>query len=260
MESNKGSQVMWWKQLTTLTRRSFVNMSRDVGYYWMRVVIYIVVSLCVGSIYHDVGRSYTAILARAACGGFVSGFMTFMSIGGFPSFMEELKVFYRERQNGHYGVAVYILSNYLSSFPFLVGVATCSGAIVYYMVKFRKGFEHFAYFTISLYAGVGVIESLMMIVAALVPNFMMGVITGAGVIVIFLPLERRVSYVASFFFFTIFIHWFSFFQGLMMMTAGFFRLLPDLPKPVWRYPVSYISYGSWALQVISLSSFLDVIH
>lgn len=46
----------------------------------------------------------------------------------------------------------------------------------------------------------------------------------------------------------------------MMMTAGFFRLLPDLPKPVWRYPVSYISYGSWALQVISLSSFLDVIH
>lgn len=35
----------------------------------------------------------------------------------------------------------------------------------------------------------------------------------------------------------------------MMMTSGFFRLLSDLPKPFWRYPVSYISYGAWGLQV-----------
>lgn len=37
-----------------------------------------------------------------------------------------------------------------------------------------------------------------------------------------------------------------------MMTSGFFRLLPDIPKPVWRYPISYINYGAWALQVTSL--------
>ena len=35
----------------------------------------------------------------------------------------------------------------------------------------------------------------------------------------------------------------------MMMTSGFFRLLPDIPKPVWRYPISYINYGAWGLQV-----------
>lgn len=35
----------------------------------------------------------------------------------------------------------------------------------------------------------------------------------------------------------------------MMMTAGYFRPLPDLPKPFWRYPVSYINYSAWALQV-----------
>lgn len=38
-------------------------------------------------------------------------------------------------------------------------------------------------------------------------------------------------------------------KGIIMMTSGFFRLLPDLPKIFWRYPVSYISYGSWAIQV-----------
>ncbi|XP_042375083.1 ABC transporter G family member 12-like [Zingiber officinale] len=218
VQSDKGSQATWWKQLTILTKRSSVNMTRDIGYYWLRIIIYMVVSVCVGTIFFNVGTSYRAILARASCGGFVSGFLTFMSIGGFPSFIEEMKVFEHERRNGHYGVAVFILSNFLSSAPFLVAIALASGSITFYMVKFRKGFSHFAYYTISLYGGIADIESLMMIVASLVPNYLMGIITGAGLI------------------------------GIMMMTAGFFRLLPELPKIFWRYPVSLLSYGSWALQ------------
>lgn len=46
----------------------------------------------------------------------------------------------------------------------------------------------------------------------------------------------------------------------MMLTAGFFRLLPDLPKPIWRYPLSYISYGSWALQVTTSCMLLAFNH
>ncbi|CAA3028251.1 ABC transporter G family member 15-like [Olea europaea subsp. europaea] len=214
----KGSQARWWMQLSTLTRRSFLNMSRDVGYYWSRIVIYIVVALCVGTLFYDVGTSYTAILARGACGGFVTGFMTFMSIGGFPSFIEEMKVFYRERRNGYYGVAVFILSNFLSSFPFLVAVSVATGTITFYMVKFRTEFSHYIFFCLNIFGCIAMVESVMMIVAALVPNFLMGIIAGAGVL------------------------------GIMMMTAGFFRLLDDLPKIFWRYPVSLIGYGAWALQ------------
>lgn len=92
IEAQTGSQATWWKQLKTLTRRSFVNMSRDVGYYWIRIITYIVVSICVGTIYYDIGLGYSSILARGACGGFITGFMTFMSIGGFPNFIEEMKV------------------------------------------------------------------------------------------------------------------------------------------------------------------------
>lgn len=73
-----------------------MNMCRDVGYYWLRIIIYIIVSICVGTVYFDVGYSYTSILARGACGAFISGFMTFMSIGGFPSFIEEMKVMYTQ--------------------------------------------------------------------------------------------------------------------------------------------------------------------
>ncbi|XP_065867290.1 ABC transporter G family member 15-like [Euphorbia lathyris] len=228
LDVRSGSKASWWKQLTTLTKRSFLNMSRDVGYYWARIVIYILVSICVGTIYHDVGFGYTAILARVACGGFITGFMTFMSIGGFPSFVEEMKVFYREKLNGYYGVTVFILSNYLSSLPFLISISILSGTICFFLVKFRSGFEHYAFFCLNIFACISVIESLMMVVASLVPNFLMGLVTGAGII------------------------------GIMMMTSGFFRLLSDLPKPFWRYPVSYINYGAWGLQGAYKNDFLGL--
>lgn len=67
-------------------------MCRDMGYYWVRIIVYILLSLCVGTIFYDLGTNYTSIFARGACAAFISGFMTFMSIGGFPSFLEEMKV------------------------------------------------------------------------------------------------------------------------------------------------------------------------
>ncbi|XP_058199262.1 ABC transporter G family member 15-like isoform X1 [Rhododendron vialii] len=213
-----GSQATWCKQLLMLTRRSFLNMSRDIGYYWLRLITYTAVSICVGTIFFDVGTSYSSILARGACGGFISGYMIIMSIGGFPSFIEEMKIFYKERLNGHYGVGVFILSNFLSSFPFLAMMSLSTVTITYYMVKLHPGFLHYIYTYLDLLSSIAVIESCMMVVASLVPNFLMGLITGAGII------------------------------GVMMMTAGFFRFFPDLPKLFWRYPMSYINYMAWALE------------
>ncbi|KAF5745509.1 putative ATP-binding cassette transporter [Tripterygium wilfordii] len=85
-----GSQASFLMQAFTLTKRSFINMSRDFGYYWLRLVIYVVVTICIGTIYLNVGTGYNSILARGSCASFVFGFVTFMSIGGFPSFVEDM--------------------------------------------------------------------------------------------------------------------------------------------------------------------------
>ena len=58
----------------------------------------------------------------------------------------------------------------------------------------------------------------MMIVASIVPNYLMGIITGAGI------------------------------QGLMILVGGFFRLLNDLPKPLWKYPLHDIAFHKYAYQ------------
>jgi hypothetical protein len=59
-----GSQAGFFRQSFTLTRRSFVNMSRDIGYYWLRLVIYIVLSICLGTIYWRVGLEFSSILVK----------------------------------------------------------------------------------------------------------------------------------------------------------------------------------------------------
>ncbi|CAN1282209.1 ABC transporter G family member 11 [Linum perenne] len=213
-----GSQASFPLQTFTLTKRSFVNMSRDFGYYWLRLVIYIVVTICIGTIYLNVGTSYNSILARGSCASFVFGFVTFMSIGGFPSFVEDMKVFQRERLNGHYGVTAFVISNTLSAMPFLIIITFLSGTICYFMVSLHPGFTHYLFFVLCLYASVTVVESLMMAIASIVPNFLMGIIIGAGI------------------------------QGIFMLVSGYFRLPNDIPKPFWRYPMSYISFHFWAIQ------------
>ncbi|XP_048424473.1 ABC transporter G family member 11-like [Pyrus x bretschneideri] len=213
-----GSQASFFMQAFQLTKRSFVNMSRDFGYYWLRLVIYIVVTVCIGTIYLNVGTGYSSILARGSCASFVFGFVTFMSIGGFPSFVEDMKVFQRERLNGHYGVTAFVISNTFSAMPFLILITFLSGTVCYFMVRLHPGFEHYLFFVLCLYASVTVVESLMMAIASVIPNFLMGIIIGAGI------------------------------QGIFMLVSGYFRLPNDIPKPVWRYPMSYISFHFWALQ------------
>lgn len=93
----------------------------------------------------------------------------------------DVQVFHRERLNGHYGVLAFVIGNSLSSIPFLFLISLVSSSIVYFMVQLHPGFDHFAYFVLSLFAQVAIVESLMMAVASVVPNFLMGIITGAGI-------------------------------------------------------------------------------
>ncbi|CAN1288605.1 ABC transporter G family member 1 [Linum perenne] len=214
----KGGEASFINQSMVLTSRSFVNMYRDLGYYWLRLAIYIALCLCVGTIFYDVGFSFGSIQARGSMLMFVAAFLTFMAIGGFPSFVEDMKIFGRERLNGHYGVGAFVIGNTISSIPYLFLISLIPGSIAYFLVGLQRTFEHFAYFVLLLFVTMMLVESLMMTVASIVPDFLLGIITGAGI------------------------------QGVMMLNGGFFRLPHDLPSPFWRYPMYYIAFHKYANQ------------
>ncbi|XP_034682060.1 ABC transporter G family member 11-like isoform X2 [Vitis riparia] len=224
----KRSHASFLNQCLVLTRRSFVNMYRDLGYYWLRLAIYVALTVALGTIFHNVGYSNSSIKDRGAMLMYVASFLTFMSIGGFPSFVEDMKVFGRERLNGHYGSSSFVVGNTLSSVPYLLVISLIPGAIAYFLTGLQKEYAHFIYYALVLFTCMMLVESLMMIVASVVPNFLMGIITGAGI------------------------------QGLLILGGGFFRLPNDLPNVFWRYPLYYISFNRYAYQGLYKNEFLGL--
>ncbi|KAJ7968246.1 ABC transporter G family member 11-like [Quillaja saponaria] len=214
----KRSHAAFITQCLVLTRRSFVNMYRDLGYYWLRLAVYVSLSIALATLFYDIGTGPGSIQARGSLLVFVVSFLTFMTIGGFPSFVEDMKVFYRERLNGHYGATAFVIGNTCSALPYLLLISLIPGAITYYLPGLHKGLEHFLFFTSVLFACMMLVESLMMIVASIVPNFLMGIIIGSGI------------------------------QGFMILGGGFFRLPNDMPKPVWKYPLYYIAFHKYGYQ------------
>ncbi|GMH17484.1 hypothetical protein Nepgr_019325 [Nepenthes gracilis] len=158
--------------------------------------------LCSGRLVYF-GPTVIAQEARGSMITFVVTLLTLMAIGGFPSFVEDMKIFQRERLNGHYGVEAYVIGNTFSSIPYLMVISLIPGAIAYYLAGLQRAFDHFVYFALLLFACMLLVESLMMIVASIVPDFLMGIITGAGV------------------------------QGVMLLNGGFFRRPDDIPKLFW---------------------------
>ena len=92
IERNKKINASSWKQLSTLTHRSFVNMHRDIGYYWIRMALYVLISISIGVLFFNIGTDQGTILERAKCVCFSYGFMICLSCGGLPFFIEEMKV------------------------------------------------------------------------------------------------------------------------------------------------------------------------
>jgi hypothetical protein len=140
-----------------------------------------------------------------------------VSISGFPAFVEDMKVFTRERLNGYYGVATFVLANTAAGLPFIALISVASACAVYFIAGLNlNGFDRFVYFCLDLFLSLVVAESLMMAIAPLVRHFLMGIAAGAGIL------------------------------GFVMLVCGFFQPRRQLPKPVFLYPFHYLSFETYA--------------
>jgi len=120
--------------------------------------------------------------------------------------------------NGHYGVTAFLIGNIFSSLPYIIMISVIPGGIAYQLCKMHKGLEHFLYFISLLIAIVMWVESLMLVVGSISPNYVIGMFITGGI------------------------------EGLMILTAGFYRLPNELPKLLWKYPLYHISFLKYAFQ------------
>lgn len=87
-----GNKVSPAAQFVTLVHRTVLNSLRDVGVFWLRLGMYVGLCVALGTIYFDLGRSWNDAASRGGLIFFTMSFLTFMSISGFPSFVDEMRV------------------------------------------------------------------------------------------------------------------------------------------------------------------------
>lgn len=224
-KSNGGTGFL--RQVGALTHRSFLNNMRDLGMFWMRLGMYVALCICIGTVYYDLDMSWAAANSRSAMLFFVVAFLTFMSISAFPSFVEDMQIFQRERLNGYYGVGAFVVSNTMASAPFIFLISLVSSVCAYWLAGLNSAGGRFVYFVLDLYLSLSTVEGLMMAISSVVPHYLMGIAGGAGV------------------------------MGLYMLVCGFFQPRNELPDPVWRYPLHYISFHSYAFTGFMNNEFAD---
>ncbi|XP_010253968.1 PREDICTED: ABC transporter G family member 3-like [Nelumbo nucifera] len=205
-------------RVAVLTWRSLLIMSREWKYFWLRLVLCMFLTLCVGTIFSGLGHSLSSVVVRVAAIFVFVSFTSLLSIAGLPSHLTDIKVYTHEEANQHSGAFVFLLGQLLSSIPFLFLISISASLVFYFLIGLRDEFSLVMYFVLNFFVCLLVNEGLMLLVASLWRELFQSVLT------------------------LLFIH------VLMMLVAGYFRIRSDLPGPVWTYPLSYIAFHTYSIQ------------
>ncbi|KAL8245452.1 hypothetical protein R6Q59_011710 [Mikania micrantha] len=207
-------------RITVLTWRSLLIMSRELNYYWFRLSLYMLLTLCIGTLFSGIGHSLTSVGARVAAIFMFISFSSLLSILGVPAQLKEIKIYACEDSNKHSGGFVFLTGQFLGSIPFLFLISISSSLLFYFLIGLRNEFGYLMYFVVNVFICLLVNEGLVLVVVTILQDMFWSI-----VILVFMHV-------------------------MMMLSAGYFRIRSALPGPVWMYPLSYITFHTLSIQGI----------
>ncbi|XP_071720114.1 ABC transporter G family member 3 [Rutidosis leptorrhynchoides] len=213
-------------RVAVLTWRSLLIMSREWKYYWLRLILCLLLSLCIGTAFSGLGHSLSSVATRVAAIFVFVSFASLLSIVGVPAQLKEVKVFACEDSNQHSGSVVFLLGQLFASLPFLFLISISSSLVFYFLVGLRTDFSFMMYFVLNFFMCLLVNEGMVLIVAIVLQDMFWSIS-----MLVFMHL-------------------------VMMLSAGYFRIRSALPGPVWMYPVSYIAFHTYSIQGLLENEYL----
>ncbi|KAI3688148.1 hypothetical protein L1987_81857 [Smallanthus sonchifolius] len=163
--------------------------------------------------------SATRITAKVAAIFTFISFSSLLSIFGVPAQLKEVKVYACEDSNKHSGGFVFLTGLFLASIPFLFLISISSSLVFCFFTGLRNEFNYLMYFVVNFFICLLVNEGLVLVVVTILQDIFWSI-----VILVFMHV-------------------------MMMLSAGYFRIRSALPGPVWMYPMSYIAFHTYTIQV-----------
>jgi ABC-type multidrug transport system ATPase subunit len=171
-------------QFLVLVRRNLVNNWRHPGVFWLRVLMYVLLSLMVGTMYLS-SNSGIQDISMVPLLFYVQAFLVFMSVAALPALLEHRTVMEREMRSYALSLTGYTMSNLLASLPGILLISVLASVIVVYLAHVNSFGTFLLNLTLSLIAS----ESLMHLLGAAVPHYIMGIALGAGLFGMFMLCE-----------------------------------------------------------------------
>lgn len=173
-----------WTQFCVLLHRHWLNNWRNPGVFWIRVLMYVLLSLMVGTMYLSSNRQITDI-AMVSLLFYVQAFLVFMSVAALPALIEQRAVFEREILNNSLHVLSFASANFIGALPGIAFISIVATTIV----VFFAGVHSFGSFLLNLFLSLVTAESLMHVLGAAVPHYIIGIALGAGIFGMFMLCE-----------------------------------------------------------------------
>ncbi|KAL5524718.1 hypothetical protein ACEPAF_9863 [Sanghuangporus sanghuang] len=211
-------------QTFILMERNAINYSRNLLAYGVRIGMYLGMGVLLATVWVNLAQTSAKINDRLSVHFYSVAFLGFMSVAGIPAFLEERLVFVRERMNGLYGPAAYVLANSIVTLPYLFLCALLFAVLCYWSIGLNPGAEHFFKFLGVLFLAVYAAESQSAMVAAIIPIFVASLAIA------------------------------SFLNGFWMCVGGYFIRAVNLPR-FWYYWAHWIDYQTYAFNLLVFNDF-----
>lgn len=207
-----------------LLHRLFLKSCRDIVTYWIRIAMYMGLAIMMGTVWLRLSPIQKDIQSFVNALFFGSAFLSFMAVAYVPAFLEDRAMFAKERANGLYGPISFTVSNFLIGLPFLFLIAILFASVTYWLIGLRADGTAFFIHVLWLFLDLVAAESLVVLVAAIFPNFIIALALVA------------------------------FANGLWMSVGGF--LVPAGSLNVfWRYVFHYIDYQALVFRGMMVNEF-----
>lgn len=223
LKSHANDSVLDFASKTyTLLERNFLNYSRNLLAYGVRMAMYIGLGVLLATIWVNLKQSDDRLNDRLSVHFFSVGFLSFMSVAGIPSYLEERGVLRRERANGLYGTLSFTIAQTLTILPFLFICALIFSVICYWSIGLHGGANHFFKWMATLYLCILNAEFQSLLIASIFPIFITSLAIAAFV------------------------------NGFFMCVQGYFIRAVNLPR-FWYYWAHWIDYQTFGFAILTKS-------
>ncbi|KMZ69156.1 hypothetical protein ZOSMA_21G00080 [Zostera marina] len=205
-------------RIAVLTWRSLLIMSREWKYFWLRLVLFMLLTISIGTVFTNLGHTLSSVAVRVSAIFVFISFTSLLSIAGLPAHNKEIKLYIHEQSNEHSSAIVFVLGHLLASIPFLFLISISSSVVFYFLIGLRNEFSLLMYFVLNFFVFLLANEGLMTLITYIWLDSFGSVLT------------------------------LVFINVIMMLVSGYFRFISSLPQPVWKYPLSFISFHAYSIQ------------